>query len=220
MMTTKIPLSTIANRCRFKLSHRVLSTECSAPSPLYLWLGDSDDSQVSSKSSLLLPVAVPPEPQIFSAEDVLSRVNSHYASETQFVGGMGEDDPGVWFASVNSDPLEHAELVQESIALVKQERHGVKFSLFTSGLVFPSIELPTLGVSSFHVSLYAGSPKEYAKASGNAERDFGTVCGFIVEAAEQGLAVEVWALEEQAAGARDLAHSLGARAVNVVPASK
>ena len=42
------------------------------------------------------------------------------------------------------------------------------------------------------------------------------LCGFIAEAAEQGIAVEAWVLESYAGSARDLAVSLGAQNVNVV----
>lgn len=187
----------------------------SAPSPLYLWLGEGENSAENSPR-LLLPVAPPSAPTVFTSDDVLRQVNAHYKAETNFVGGMGEDDPGVWFASVNSDPLAYAELVQESISSVKEERHGVPFSLFTSGLVLPSIPLVELGLSSVHVSLYAGSPKDYAMASKNSEKDFGMLCGFIVEAAEQGIAVEAWVLNKYAAAGRDLAVSLGAQDVKVV----
>lgn len=189
------------------------------PRPLFLWLGESDNSD-TPKSSLLLPVPKPLQPTVFTSEDVLQHVNSHYETETQFVGGMGEDDPGVWFASVNSDPLTYAELVQDSISLVKEERHGVPFSLFTSGLISSDVPVAELGLSTLHVSLYAGSPKEYAAASSNSEKDFGILCGFIAEAAEQGMAVETWVLEEYAGGARDLAMSLGAQNVNVIARPK
>jgi hypothetical protein len=215
-------ISGLAFQCRKRLvSSRSLRcfSDSGGPQPLFLWLGESNNPE-APKSSLLLPVPKPLEPTVLTPEEVLQSVNSYYEAETQFVGGMGEDDPGVWFASINFDPLDYSEMVQDSISLVKEERHGVPFSLFTSGLVSPNVPLAELGLSSLHVSLYAGSPKEYAKASSNSERDFGTLCGFIVEAAEQGIAVETWVLEEFAGGARDLALSLGAQNVNVVAGSR
>jgi len=186
------------------------------PSPLFLWLGQADNSVTTKNSSLLLPVDPPSEPTVYTPADVLLQVNSHYEADDHFVGGMGEDDPGVYFASINSDPLDYAELVQESISSVKEERHGVPFSLFTSGLVASTIPLSELGLSTLQVSLYAGSPKDYAVASNNSEKDFGILCGFIVEAAEQGVAVEAWVLGKHATAARDLAVSLGAQDVKVV----
>ncbi len=206
------------SRCKV---HNFSSDE--TPTPLFLWVGEKNAPSMTNSSSLLLPAGIspPPQPTVFSPEDVLKQVNAHYESDTHFVGGMGEVDPGVWFASSNAaDPLTFGEMIQESISLVKDERHGVPFSLCTSGLVAPTIPLSELGLSTLHVSLYAGSPTEYAKTSGNTERDFGTLCGFIVEAAEQGIAVEAWVLEAHASGARDLAISLGAQQVNVLIGSK
>eukprot|EP00934_Nitzschia_sp_Nitz4_P006727 Nitzschia sp. Nitz4//scaffold36_size144017//96225//96866//NITZ4_003103-RA/size144017-processed-gene-0.85-mRNA-1//-1//CDS//3329549507//6717//frame0 len=200
-------------RCPASLRRRAFSTD-GHPTPLYLWLGEKD---ASTPNSLLLPVASPSDPSVFTAEDILDEVNAHYNAESQFVGGMGEHDPGVWFAAVNADPLSYAEVINDSIHMVKEERHGVPFHVFTSGLVFPSVGLDEMRLECLHVSLFAGSPKEYANASGNSEKDFGTLCGFIVEAAEQGIPVEAWVLEDFAAGARDLALSLGAQHVTTVP---
>lgn len=218
MQAMRSELSSFAIQCRKRVASRCFSNS-GGPQPLFLWLGESDNPAAPT-SSLLLPVPKPSKPTIFTSEDVLQHVNAHYEAETQFVGGMGEDDPGVWFASINSDPLAHSELVQDAISLVKDERHGVPFALFTSGLVSPNVPVAELGLSSLHVSLYAGSPREYAKASANSEKDFGTLCGFIVEAAEQGIAVETWVLEEYAGGARDLATSLGAQNIHVIPSQR
>lgn len=219
-------VSGLVARCRERLVRQRLCRFSSAsdiPSPLFLWLGENQPSTTSVKSpSLLLPTGIvpPSQPTVFSPEDVVKQVNFHYDSDTHFVGGMGEEDPGVWFASLDLDPLAYGEIVQESIELVKEERHGVPFSLCTTGMVAPTVPLSELGLSTLHVSLYAGSPSDFAKATGQTERDFGMLCGFIVEAVEQGIPTEVWALEAYASGARDLAVSLGAQHIHIVGSSR
>jgi len=221
------------------------------PEPLFLWLGSPEDyaaaaeAQIRCRRSLLLPVEAPEEaPVIVDApETALELVNRHYESEQgqQFVGGMGETDPGVFFSAApyfvttsdsnddannnyGADALEFAELVKESIRMVKQERHGVPFGLYTSGLVAPdtlssTTAIDQLGLDTLQVSLFAGSPNEYAEATGStaAQREFGQVCGFIAQAVEQGqVGVEVGILQKYAAtGARELATSLGAQHVHV-----
>jgi hypothetical protein len=195
------------------------------PSPLIIWLGEHSspaDAATITLPKLLLPVSAPSEPTATTPEDILASVNQHYETESQFVGGMGESDPGVWFATTsacNKDTLEFYQLVGESIALVKQERHGVPFNLYTTGILLPSLEigpLTELGLDCLQVSLFAGSPPEYKKATGRDAAAFGQVCGFIADAAEQGIAVEVGILKAYASGgARDLALSLGAQDVHV-----
>ena len=120
----------------------------------------------------------------------------------------------------NGDALDYAELVQEGIFYTKQERHGVEFGLYTNGLVTPSIPLSELGLSTLQVSLYCGSPPEYAKATGRDAKAFGQLCGFIAEAVEQGVTVELGVLEPYAGSAHDLALSLGAQQVHVYPNPK
>jgi hypothetical protein len=193
------------------------SSDIDVPAPLFIWLGGES---AGGTNKLLLPVSAPTEPTATSPDDVLTSVNQHYATESQFVGGMGESDPGVWFATTSTcdkDTLEFYQLVQESIALVKQERHGVPFSLYTTGIVSPGLDIPLteLGLDCLQVSLFAGSPPEYKKATGQDAAAFGQVCGFIADASEQGIAVEVGVLSAYASSARDLARSLGARHVHV-----
>jgi hypothetical protein len=187
------------------------------PSPLFIWLGEPsspDDDATITLPRLLLPVSAPSKPTATTPEEILASVNQHYEKESQFVGGMGESDPGVWFATTsacNKDTLEFYQLVGESIALVKQERHGVPFSLYTTGILSPGLEigpLAELGLDCLQVSLFAGSPPEYQKATGAQDgAAFGQVCGFIADAAEQGIAVEVGIVKAYASGggARDLA---------------
>lgn len=141
-------------------------------------------------------------------------VNEHYES-SHFVGGMGESDPGVWFAGVGEDALAMASLVQETIELVQIERHGVPFGLYTSGLITPDMALAEIGLDILQVSLFAATPADYQAATGHSPKAFGQVCGFVSEAAEQGLAVEVGVLAKHAPAARDLALALGARNVHV-----
>jgi hypothetical protein len=173
-----------------------------------------------------------------SAEAALAIVNKHYES-AHFVGGMGEgtkkvaatifqccmlylklfrsEDPGVWFATVQNcvhDALSF-DVIQESIALVKQERHGVPFGLYTSGILSEPVVVSDLGLSVLQVSLFAGNPMDYVAATGRKAADFGKCCGFIAECAEQGIHVEVGVLKQHAGSARDLAMSLGARDVHV-----
>jgi hypothetical protein len=211
-----------------------------SPTPLFLWLGSASDVATSDKSDesdehqhrtafkkLLLPVAyVSDDPTaniVSTSDEVLERVNQHYEKSHNFVGGMGESDPGVWFATTphsSQDGLDFLPLIQKSIALVKQERHGVPFGLYTTGISSSSslvVPLTELGLGTLQVSLFAGSPLDYAAATGLSDKGaFGKVCGFVADAAEQGIAVEVGVLKKYATtGARDLAHSLGARHVHV-----
>ena len=99
-----------------------------------------------------------------SVDDIVAAVNQHYSidhhhkdrdddddapqpppARTQFVGGMGEQDLGVYFISLPSgedssyqDLLHHTEtieLLRDGIEHVKAIRHGVPFGLYTSGLL-------------------------------------------------------------------------------------
>lgn len=161
-------------------------------------------------------------PQRASEEDpleIVKVVNEHYEKTDHFVGGMGESDPGVWFVSMGDvDTLYYSEQIRDSIQAIKLERHGVPFGLFTTGLLDPSViavPLPELGINTLEVSLFAGTPQDYQTATGLDAAAFGTVCGFIADATEQGLSVEVGVLSSYAGPARDLALSLGAQNVRV-----
>jgi hypothetical protein len=210
-----------------QLRYQSSSATDDGPAPLFIWLGEPSTATTTTTTitlpKLLLPVSAPSEPTATTPDDILTSVNQHYEAESQFVGGMGESDPGVWFATTSAccehkDTLEFYQLVQESIALVKQERHGVPFSLYTTGILAQGLEIPLaeLGLDCLQVSLFAGSPPDYKKATGQDAAAFGQVCGFIANAVEQGIAVEVGILKAYASGgARDLALSLGARDVHV-----
>ena len=171
---------------------RGLSTD--APLPLLLCISEK-------VPNLLLP----PQSSISycrTSHEALQAIHDHYM-QSHFVGGMGESDPGVWFIG-SYDP----EVIEET----KLERHGVPFGLFTNGL---DPEVPT-ELDVLQVSLYAGSPSDYAKVTGGSASDFGRICGFIAQASEQGVAVEAGVLKEFVGkGARDLALSLGAQDVHI-----
>lgn len=165
-------------------------------------------------------------------DPILRAVNAYYgtadgdAQSAVTIGGMGEDDAGVWFAaadrtshaddeedillSITSDRLHH------SLQRIKFERHGVPLGLCTTGIGLDSSSLYQWRpfVSVLHVSLWGSNPVEYKRATGR--DDFGRVCGCIVDAVEQGWAVEVSVLASHAASGRSLGHSLGAREVHVV----
>jgi hypothetical protein len=151
---------------------------------------------------------------------VLDLVNKHYQADSNFVGGMGESDAGVWFATTagsTKDSLDYAVDIQSSIASVKEERHGVPIGVYTTGILSGSLDIPLseIGISCLIVSLFAGSPDRYMRATGLDAKSFGQVCGFIADAAEQGIAVEVGVLSSDAGPARALAASLGAQEVHV-----
>lgn len=227
-MFSVVPRIALSRASRHGL--RSFSTSSSSPEALFLWLGGGDDASDSNNdaSTTTTPLLLPPYSTtpavgtVSTPDDILHQVNEFY-EKSHFVGGMGEEDPGVWFAACHGDgddALDYAELVQEGIFNTKQERHGVQFGLYTNGLVTPSIPLSELGLSTLQVSLYCGSPPEYAKATGRDAKAFGQLCGFIVDAVEQGVTVEVGVLEASAGSARDLALSLGAQQVHVYPNPK
>lgn len=73
--------------------------------------------------------------------------------------GMGENDPGVSFTGLG-DPLTELDTLLETVALVKERRHGVGFSVTTSGLFDACVpfQLFAGGVKHVCVSLNAASP--------------------------------------------------------------
>jgi hypothetical protein len=172
------------------------------PRPLVLWLGGADDSNnvphsLGAAADRMREVAVPlllppivfsssttPSAAVASIQDVVDIVNSHYDHDArqQFVGGMGESDPGVWFAAQSRtsqlDAMLYSDLVVEAIARVKDERHGVPFAMCTTGLFFPSTSLSDLAecVDCLHVSLHASNPKEYQQLSSRRRRGHSAPC--------------------------------------------
>lgn len=226
-MLRTISLQTVG-RWRHALCHsqsncRLLSSKASDGSPLILWLESETPSTKLAPNIIMPPMDLSTKITVSSPQQVVQAVDEHYSlsdDSQQFVGGMGESDAGVWFAS-SSDPLEQYPLMQESIRSVKEFRHGVPFGTFTSGVNLPT-DLPPLqeiGLARIQVSLLASNPKDYAKATGisdsEAAKYFGQVCGFCVTIAETGFPLEVSVLQEYASSARDLAVSLGAVEVHV-----
>jgi len=226
-------------------------SNAAAPQPLILWVVTDDDGEdldsseeededsVSSSSSsesssdddseydddahslVLMPPNLTNTTFVESAEGVVEAVNRHYSS-SQFVGGTGKEDPGVWFApfSETVDVLANAqtlELMETSMARSREERaHGVPFHVYTSGVNVDAAAVAALKWDSVQVSLWAATPTDYAKCTGGRNSDeFAAVCGFIAEASDLGVPVEVGVLKPYANRARDLASSLGARQVHV-----
>ncbi len=144
-------------------------------------------------------VASPPQMMkvVQSVDDIVEAVNQHYSIDhhpndpndhddsqqpvrTQFVGGMGEQDLGVYFISLPSgdvyhDLLHHTatiELIRDGIQHVKAIRHGVPFGLYTSGLIreppnedhdlsfLKELDLDVLEVSLFGWDSGSGRPAE------------------------------------------------------------
>ncbi len=176
-------------------------------------------------------------------QSVASEIEKHYAIENseQFVGGMGENDGGVWILSSphgSRDTLEYWAVIRDVIQTVKQNRHGIPFGLYTSGIINGTAEsastIPpfihselnsTIGLSSIQVSLLSYTPDKYASVRmlmqqeggiadldmSQAQKDFGQVCNFIVNASESGFpVVAAVAGGEHAKGASELAIALGA----------
>jgi hypothetical protein len=214
-------------RSRIVSSKRLFSSDetTGAASPLVLWLESDQPADHSA-------TAPPPPPRILmpkfdenkkmivsSPNDVMNAVDEHYSLSSdsqQFVGGMGEQDLGVWFASSSLDPLNHYKLIHEAIGQVKQYRHGVPFGAYTSGVNISS-DVPPLqeiGLDSVQVSLIAANPNDYAEATGlsstEATKAFGQVCGYCVTLHESGFPYQVAILQDYASSARNLAKSLGA----------
>jgi hypothetical protein len=196
------------------------------PTPLFLSLPET--TYYEKPPRILFPSDIPIV-FVSSITDISNAVEQHYdlttsrsngGGQQQFVGGMGESDGGVWFIPTanDSDPMHHyTELIEPSIDLVKQSRHGVPFGIYTSGTV--AIEDAFRLKKSFatvHVSLLAANPMDYCEASGVfREEMFGEVCNFLVAAEEVGVPIHVGVLKKFASHGRDLAMALGAQHVNV-----
>jgi hypothetical protein len=236
------------------------------PLPLFLVLKNAQTKETTNTSVVPVPrrpkLLLPPLAALAAAasatttttnsavvstiQDVLDAVNQHYGDSNKdngnnFVGGMGESDPGVFFIVPNTehhggddknndDPLEHAELVTESILAVKEQRHGVPFGLYTTGIVSildDDIVMSCLKrLNTLHVSLYAASPPDYSKSTGlwkmpDAQQAFGRACSFLAMVGEnRGLKLTLAVglsktlSSSSAKAGRDLAMSLGAQEVH------
>lgn len=104
-------------RSRIISSKRLFSSDktTGAASPLVLWLESDhpqpDHSATAPPPRILMPKFDENQKMIVSSpNDVMHAVDEHYnlsSDSQQFVGGMGEQDLGVWFASSSLDPLNH-----------------------------------------------------------------------------------------------------------------
>jgi hypothetical protein len=181
-----------------------------SPEPLILKLVSPDDNSSSSSEGdggsrplVLMPPSVTNTFLVNSVESIIEAVNRYYTSSAQFVGGMGEQDPGVWFAP------------EDAMEACRSERHGVPFAVYTSGVHVVDMEaVAALRWDSVQVSLWAATPNDYNKCTGG-RNDFAQVCGFIAQASEMNVPVEVGVLRQYAGPASSLALSLGARHVHV-----
>lgn len=194
-----------------------------APQPVIILLGGGDSSVW--RPPLLLPHKINPQVNAASSVDeAIEKIHHHYSLESNFVGGMGESDPGVLLAASEGDILDISESAIKLMESVKAERHGVPFLLATTGIPSENgaVDWDTWSgkpMESWLVSLYAASPPAYKVETGgdaSSAKAFGQVCEFLINANEQGIAVEATVTPPQAAAGRELALSLGARQVHVV----
>ena len=158
-------------------------------------------------------------------------IESHYTlddtTKDQFVGGMGENDGGVWFVNnddnddeEDKDTLDYWQEIRQIIQTVKTSRHGINFGIYSSGIVQNKEIISNLkeyvGISSIQVTLGSGDPQSYSQVVGrrkdmDSNAAFGRVCNFIVESAESGFPVIAAVAGGKHAGpGSELAKALGA----------
>ena len=154
-----------------------------------------------------------PEPD---ASELAAIVDATY--ERAEIVGMGENDPGVVFAGAG-EPLLRLDVVVDTIAMVRESRHGVPFRVHSNGLHEPRVAkaLARADVDRVTVALATADPNQYETlmrpepgAGGHA-----AVCGFIAALADAGVEVEAVAVAAPGvavADARKLAEALGAAA--------
>jgi hypothetical protein len=203
---------------------------------------------------------------VSSSEEICEAVNLFYGNEDHLIGGMGESDPGVTFIpkfvvsrandatpfySLPNDATdllscsETREVIVNSIHQLKLQRHGIPFSLHTTGIIESMDQdeaavwedIRNMKLASIQISLLAGNPADYHLASTTASESppkdsvsvsrqrFGQVCGFISHCCEHSIArtCEVAVVgssltptsSKGPGAARSLALSLGAQAVHV-----
>jgi hypothetical protein len=154
--------------------------------------------------------------------DMADIIDAHYALEgkDQFVGGMGENDGGVWFVSNDHcvETLDYWEQIRDVIVATKEKRHGIPFGVYSSGIMKDRITdlKQKIGISSIQVTLGSGDPNSYGEVvqSRNglsSAAAFGQVCQFIAESSESGFPVTAAvAGGKHAAPGSELAKALGA----------
>ena len=153
-----------------------------------------------------------PEPD---ASELAAIVDATY--ERAEIVGMGENDPGVVFAGAG-EPLLRLDVVVDTIAMVRESRHGVPFRVHSNGLHEPNVAktLANAKVDRVTVALATADPKQFealTRPAAGSGAHLGTLCGFISALAEEGVDVEavtVAAPDVDVAAARRLAESLGA----------
>lgn len=189
----------------------------------------SGSSEGDKKRKLILPSSlVNAEKEQVNLVDnsaitsITTVIEKYYSLDTSdhFVGGMGESDGGVWLASETLsgiDTLDFMEEISEISRKIKQSRHGIKFGVYTSGLVNDATiceNLANLGISMMKVSLLASNPVAYGKLTGvnssDSSKAFGQVCGFIALASESGFKVTAAVGSSDKSAASELAKALGA----------
>ena len=149
-----------------------------------------------------------------TVDELTSIINDHYANDANIIG-MGENDPGIKFCG-NGEPLLRPKIITDTIANIKEVRHGCVFNVYTCGLFDPNValDLKEGGVSGVTVALNAADPNTYnriMKPTNN--KSFSDVCTFILSCVEAGLDVTATAVDTpdvKVKDVRDLAISLGA----------
>jgi hypothetical protein len=98
-----------------------------------------------------------PEPD---ASELAAIVDATY--ERAEIVGMGENDPGVVFAGAG-EPLLRLDVVVDTIAMVRESRHGVPFRVHSNGLHEPDVAktLANAKVDRVTVALATADPKQF-----------------------------------------------------------
>lgn len=236
------------NTTSFNISRKFSNTNekiSETPQGLFLWLGSDEIGSLSPTTAttnqlpLLLPVPQSSVPNVTTVDSIVEAVHKHYESVSHdtYIGGMGENDPGVWFAIPSNsivDTIEYSNMIVESINLIKEHRHGVPFGVYTTGRTLKSIDsdediaelIETIDM--IHISLFGSTPEQYMSYTGietikDARNAFGQVCSMISTVSEMysdgrsGVKIIAGIVQSPSttASARDLAHSLGAIDVQV-----
>mmetsp|Transcript_14551 Transcript_14551/g.31627 ORF Transcript_14551/g.31627 Transcript_14551/m.31627 type:complete len:258 (-) Transcript_14551:408-1181(-) len=164
-----------------------------------------------------------------TAEELAALVDEFYASRTESLGSMGENDGGVVFQG-QGDPLAAVDVVIETVRLVAQRRNGIAFRLNTLGLcdtndidLLLSSGVLARGdvdqrretrIATVSVFLPAANPNKYAELLQPKDGlGFSDACSFIVRLAEAGVNVECTAVARpdiKVGEVKALATSLGA----------
>ena len=153
-----------------------------------------------------------------SALQLAAVVDAHYSNNVDIIG-MGENDGGVAFAGLG-EPTLRLGVMLETVRLVKERRHGVKFRLISNGLVDEdpvavAEALHAGGVRSASIALMTANPQQYAELMRplNPALSHSTVCNFIVALSEAGVETEATVVKSPGVNVRDakhLAEALGA----------